>query len=650
MWSHSDQQSQETLRRLVCFVGLVVIPGLGLAASPRNLLLITIDTLRADHLSCNGARNVATPNLDRLVGEGVNFSRARASVPLTLPSHVSILTGNYPPTHGVRDNAASRLPESQLTLSEVLHATGYETAAFLGSFVLDRRFGLSQGFDLYDDQVAEAPEMLESLEAERNAEVVFTAFESWFSSRETDNPFFAWLHFYDPHAPYTPPEPYATRYKSDPYAGEVAYVDEIVGRVVTHLEESDLLERTAIAVVGDHGEGLGQHGERTHSLLIYNSTLHVPMMLFAPGLIEQGSRVDSLVRTIDLAPTLLELLGQQQDLGEGQSLMPLIAGGTEDPSASANESERFAYSESLYAQMNLGWSPVRGLETETHRLILGPDPELYDVRSDPGEQHDLAATRPEIVSELTQQLDDLNLTPGPADPAQQAPDMDPETVEQLRSLGYLSGASPSDVVGGEGSGVSPRDNVGAWEQIEVGLQYYAQGDFPSAAQRFETVLDSHPKTPLLYEYLGSSYERSGRNGEAERVYRDALGKGIESSEFHLGLARIAIGRGNDALAEKELLAVLDLERLSVVGHHTLGDLYRRQKEFKKAQEQYRSALEINPSYLYAWNGLGMTLGSLRDDPGALEAFRQAVSVAPESPLPYLNLASQLDQIGKIAEA
>jgi len=634
---------------MVSVMGMLANAGAEAEAPPRNLLLITIDTLRADHLSCNGAQNVATPNLDRLARGGANFDRARSSVPLTLPSHASLLTGNYPPTHGVRDNTASRLPESQLTLSEVLRSNGYETAAFLGSFVLDRRFGLEQGFDIYDDRVSKTPEMLESLEAERNAGAVFDAFESWLSSREAEGPFFAWLHFYDPHAPYAPPEPYATRYKSDPYAGEVAHVDEIVGRVVTHLEEAALLERMVIAVVGDHGEGLGQHGERTHSLLIYNSTLHVPMILFAPGLIEPGSRVESLVRTIDLAPTLLDLLAVPEELGEGRSLSTLLGKSQKSP-VGESESGPLSYSESLYAKLNLGWSSVRGLETETHRLILGPDPELYDVTADPGEMLDLASARPEVVAKMTQQLDQLNLQHDPADTALMAPDIDPETVEQLRSLGYLSGSSASGAVIGKDGEVNPRKYIGDWERIEEGLRYYAQGDYANAAERFESVLEVHTETPLLYEYLGSCYERSRKTAEAERVYLSALDLGLESSEFHLGLARVSMAQGDDRKAEDELLTALDLDPLSVVGHHTLGDVYRSRKDLQKAAEQYRAALEINPSYLYAWNGLGMTLGSQGDDSGALEAFQQAVKVAPDSPLPYLNLAVQLERMGRIAEA
>ena len=611
------------------------------------MLLITIDTLRADHLSCNGARNVATPHLDRLAREGVNFTRARAAVPLTLPSHASILTGEYPPTHGIRDNASARLAESHLTLAEALEDEGYETAAFLGSFVLDRRFGLAQGFDIYDDKVAEAPEHLESLEAERSADAVFAAFQAWLDSTQASRPFFAWLHFYDPHAPYTPPEPFASRFRSDPYAGEVAYVDEVVGRVLTRLEERALLQQIVLAVVGDHGEGLGEHGERTHSLLIYNSTLHVPLILFAAGRVEPGRSVDTLVRTIDLAPTLLELLGLPRDFGEGRSLVPLIEKGGGESEENGSGLIPVAYSESLYAQRNLGWSSLRGVETGTHRLILGPQPELYDLARDPGEQSDLANARPEIVSDLIQVLDQMGSESDAVE--SQSTAVDPTTVEQLRSLGYLTGGA-SEASAREGGGVSPRDNVAVWEEIEVGLREYAQSDFVGAARRFEAVLKTHPETPLLYEYLGSCYERSGRNGEAQRVYRRALDRGLVSPEFHLGLARVAIARGDVAEAEKELSIAIGLDPLSVVAHQTLGDLYRGRRDFEQGREHYRAALEINPSYVYAWNGLGMSLGALGDESGALDAFQQAVKVAPDSPQPHMNLAVQLERMGRIDDA
>jgi len=263
----------------ICFCTAQVVSAAepSIADKTPNLLLITLDTLRADYLSCNGSKKVHTPHLDRLAQGGVNFTRARTSVPLTLPAHASIMTGNYPPLHGVRDNGGYRLAEEQLTLAEILHGQGYETAAFIGAFVLDRRFGLAQGFNVYDEGRWGNAGGLENLAAERSGDAVRDAFTNWLESRAGGQPFFAWVHLYDPHAPHNPPEAFRKRFADDPYAGEVAYTDAVVGKIVKDLESHKLLDSTLIAVVGDHGEGLGEHGERTHSLLIYNSTIHVPM-------------------------------------------------------------------------------------------------------------------------------------------------------------------------------------------------------------------------------------------------------------------------------------------------------------------------------------------------------------------------------------
>jgi arylsulfatase A-like enzyme len=302
----------------ICLCGGRLVNGAepSTANTTPNLLLITLDTVRADHLSCNGSKKVQTPHLDLLARAGVNFTRARTSVPLTLPAHASIMTGTYPPVHGVRDNGSFRLPEEQLTLAEVLAGHGYETAAFIGAFVLDRDFGLGQGFDDYDEGHWGNINTIESLAAERNADAVYDAFSDWLESRNRGRRFFAWIHLYDPHAPYVPPEPFRKRYASDPYAGEIAYTDSVVGKIVADLESRKLLGSTLIAVVGDHGEGLGEHGEQTHSLLIYNSTLHVPMLLFSPRLVPAGKTIDQLTRTIDLAPTILDYLGLQRSFGK----------------------------------------------------------------------------------------------------------------------------------------------------------------------------------------------------------------------------------------------------------------------------------------------------------------------------------------------
>ncbi len=621
----------------------------------RNLVLLTLDTVRADALGVNGSRTARTPNLDRLARTGVNFTLARAPAPLTLPSHASILTGLYPPAHGVRDNGAYRLADEQVALAEVLREQGYETAAFVGSFVLDRRFGLAQGFDLYDDDVTRDPAMLERYEAERPAGAVFEAFDRWLGVRDQRSgpaspPFFAWLHLYDPHAPYEPPEPFASRYAADPYAGEIAYVDEIAGRVVDALDRRGLAHRTLLAVAGDHGEGLGQHGEATHALFIYNSTLHVPLLLHAPGLLPVRVEVDEVVRLIDLAPTLLDYLGIPAALGEGVSLRPLVRRyGREGEGEPVAGGELTAYGESLYGELHLRWSPLYALESEGFKLILAPQPELYDLAADPGETTNLYAARPEVARRLQGELGRIADLDAPRDPVLAAPP-DDETAARLRSLGYLSGSRPASRPGREGTAPDPKGKLAVWQQIQLATAHLGRGDDRTAAQVIAELLAAEPDIPLLYDYLGAAYVRLGEWAEAERVYRLAIDRGLATAANHAELGFLLARRDDAAAAEQAFLTAIQLDPASVVAHHRLGDLYRRTERHPDAIEHYRQALEINPAYVFAWNGLGMALAASGADDAALAAFRQAVEEAPANAPSLYNLAVQLERMARRTEA
>jgi len=605
-----------------------------------SLLLITLDTLRADYLSCNGSKKVHTPHLDRLAQGGVNFTRARTSAPLTLPAHASIMTGNYPPVHGVRDNGTYRLPDEQLTLAEVLHGQGYETAAFIGAFVLDRHFGLAQGFDVYDEGSWGNVDMLENLAAERSADAVHDAFSNWLKGRAGARPFFAWVHLYDPHAPYIPPEPFRKRFADDPYAGEIAYTDAVVGKIVEDLESQKLLDSTLVAVVGDHGEGLGEHGERTHSLLIYNSTIHVPMLLYLPGLIPSGKTVEHLTRTIDLAPTILDYLGVSQTVGQGTSLRPLVEGKSPDE-------EILAYSESLYPSLNLGWSELRGLEAGEHRFILAPRSELYDLKEDPGERENRIDSNPTMGVRLERSLESLMESMRPSvGRARQA--VDPQTEEMLRSLGYIS--TSHSLPRGESSLVDPKDRLGLWNDIQSGLFFFSQGDYAGALDILNKALAQEKDIPIVYAHIGWSHIRLNQYDDAERVYREALEHGIESAEFHANLGLIYYYRGDFAKAEQELRIALTVEEISVPAHYRLADVYRATKNYTKAVEHYRRVLEINPSYVYALNGLGMALAMAGKNEEALAAFRDAVRIEPEMAPGYLNLAVHLERMKQLSEA
>jgi arylsulfatase A-like enzyme/Tfp pilus assembly protein PilF len=638
---------QKSLVVGIWILGLAFLDTTSLVAEQTdiNVVLITLDTVRADHLSCNGSTSAKTPHLDALARGGVNFTRTRASVPLTLPSHASILTASYPPTHTVRDNGTFRLPDDRLTLAEVLAEHGHDTAAFVGSFVLDRRFGLAQGFDLYDDRTWSDVSMLENLEAERNAGAVYAAFERWLDTRGESRPFFAWIHFDDPHAPYDPPEPFRSRCAEDPYAGEIAYADDIIGRLVGDLESRGFGRGTVVAVVGDHGEGLGEHAEGTHSLLIYNSTLHVPMLIHAPGLVPAGKVVNGLTRTIDLAPTLLDLLGISADLGEGESLRRLIdiGEGEEGGASSAGDP---VYSESLYPRLHLGWSELRALESGVYKLIQAPEPELYDIVTDPGERRNLADRQPQIVADLQQRL--AELTEG--DSVAEVGSLDPEAIAKLRTLGYLSSSAPAPAATEEGSAIDPKSKMADWGRIQRGIFEFSSGDYGAAASIFEEVSATNSDVLLVYDYLGSSHMGLEQWSQAERVYREALAKGLESASFHLDLGLIHEQRGEVVPAMRELRAALALDSGNVTARFHLGNLLRRAGRTEQAAGQYRQAIEINPDYVYAWNGLGMTLATAGRHPEALAAFRRVVEIDPDGARGYYNLAVQLERMRHPAEA
>lgn len=619
-------------RFVICFLLILLLLPTVAFSAPRNVILITIDTLRADYVSYNGSKHVQTPNLDRLARQGANFTRARTPVPLTLPSHASIMTGLYPSSHGVRDNGTFRLSESQITLAQILKRKGYTTAAFIGSFVLDHRFGLAQGFDIYEDRTWAKIAMLENPEAERNAEHVYKSFVQWWKKCDKSKPFFIWIHFYDPHAPYEPPAPFRERYKTNPYAGEVASTDSVVGKLIKDLETSGTLQNSIVAMVGDHGEGLGEHQENSHSVLIYNSTLHVPMILFAPDLIAGETQIHSLSRTIDLAPTLLDYLGFAKTLGEGFSLRTAIEGG--------KAPEIPSYSESLYPEFNLGWSSLHGIEAGKFHFILAPKPELYYLPTDPGEKQNRVKDFSQVADQLRNKLAPfLEKKPG----VQEA--LDSETQEKLRSLGYVSG---TEIQGG--SRADPKDKMEIWNQMQFGMSLSRYGNCRKAIAVFEEILAREKNTLLVYDYLGSCYKKEDQWDKAEGLYRNALDQGIAAPAFHMNLGILYHRKKNLDSAEREMQKAIQLNKLSVEAHYHMGNILRDKRDWKRALPAYQEALRINPDYVYARNALGRTYAFLGENKEALEAFRQSVQTDPANAAAHFNLAVQLEKMKQRKEA
>ena len=367
-----------------------------------NIVLITLDTTRADHLGCyapSAAKAPKTPHLDALAARGTRFANATAQVPLTLPSHASIMTGAYPIVHGVRDMEGFVLDPAHPTLASIAQAHGFSTAAVVGARVLAKTFGLSHGFGHYDDDMSGRPEDAQagSVVAERRAEVVTQRALDWLK-QNGEKKFFLWVHYFDPHAPYDPPEPYKRAYAGDPYSGEIAYMDQEAGRLLQGLQQMGLENHTLVAVLGDHGESLGEHGEMTHGVFLYDSTMHVPLILAGPG-VPRGKVIAGQVRSIDVMPTLLAFLnlepGQE---AQGVSLWPQISQDT------PLHVTGYSYGETLYPRTYMGWSELRAMRTDAWKLVLAPRPELYNLEHDPGESHNLYKDSPADADRLRKQL------------------------------------------------------------------------------------------------------------------------------------------------------------------------------------------------------------------------------------------------------
>jgi choline-sulfatase len=401
---------------------------------PRAVLLVTLDTVRADRLSPYGFVDVAVPHLDRLGREGVVFDQATSVAPLTLPAHASLLTGLLPPAHGVRDNAGAPLAPDALTLAEILGAAGFRTAAFVGSDVLHPDRGLNQGFDRYGGVARNSKR---PTKGQRPADEVVSEAIQWMNE-VGDVPFFLWTHLYDPHRPYDPPEPFASRYGSDLYVGEIAYADSQIGRLFDALDRRQLSEKTLVIVAGDHGESLGEHGERDHGVFIYESVLRIPLIIRAPGVTPR--RVSPVVRLIDVMPTVLDALGQPAPAIDGISLLELMRGGR-GPALEA-------YSESEYPR-RLGWSPLRALRDGRFKLIDAPRPELFDLEHDPFEMRNVYHERRQTADAMMQRLKTVGRARRPTkDPSGADAPVPPHLRERLAALGYVSTAARPEPAGG----------------------------------------------------------------------------------------------------------------------------------------------------------------------------------------------------------
>jgi len=560
-------------------------PRLGGAGKGYDVLLVTLDTTRADHLGCYGDATARTPTLDGIAGHGLLFRDAVTVAPLTAPAHASILTGLYPPSHGVRSNGLYRLAQKHETLAEILSRAGYETAAFVSSFVLDRRFGFDQGFQTYDDRVA--PKVSLGMEPimERDATQVSQAFLDWLGSRSTERPFFAWLHYYDPHIAYAPPAEFARQLPERPYDGEIAYMDSQLGRVLAALESAGRLDRTLLVVVADHGEALGQHGEHSHGYFIYDEVVRVPLILSAPALFARDGGVDDrTVSVVDLAPTILDLLGiPPTSPMDGQSL--LSREGTDRPPA---------YVESLDPYLEHGWAPLFGLRDASWKYIRAPRPELYDLLSDPGETANLEAddalrSERERLSAALERL--IAAWPDPEEVARTAAPLDSETRARLQALGYAGTVSMPR--GDDGPLADPKDRIGAYDRFQKASFAADTGRLDQAVSMLRELVRETPGDRAAWVELAEAYALLGRTAESEATVRKALSLGLDPDSLML-LAQILVSEGRVEEVDPLIDDALEIDPRFGTALVVRGDLAVKQGRFDDAAEQYRKAAEVDP--------------------------------------------------------
>ncbi|MCJ7487896.1 MAG: sulfatase-like hydrolase/transferase, partial [Candidatus Aminicenantes bacterium] len=634
-----------------------------------NVLLVTLDTTRADRLGCYGYLGGKTPNLDALAAAGVLFQNVYAQVPLTLPSHCSIMTGTTPLSHGIHNNGGYVLSPERTTLAEMLKARGFRTAAFVASFSVDSRFGLDQGFDLYDDSF-QAGLPFKPVNSERRADTVAALFSAWLDGQDGE-PFFAWVHFFDPHLPYRPPAPYDREFSSNPYDGEIAFMDEAVGTVVGKLREKNLLERTLVVLAGDHGEAFGEKVETGHGVFLYEETLKVPLILHASGRLAEGKVVSSRVRLTDIVPTVLDMVGLPVPAEvEGQSLLPLASG--------KKEKGRETYIETFYPRENYGWSELVGLISGDWKYIRAPKSELYNLRTDPAETRNEAGSSGETVAGLDRKLEDLvrksgGLAAGPSRP------LKAEEQERLRSLGYVNFSGG----GAASSAADPKDKLDVLKLAQIAEGFELEGRYAEAKDAYTRLLELVPDSPASYVNLSLSEARLKEFDEAIVTLRLGTERMPDSAVLHVRLGHTYLVTGRPAEALVSMDRVIALEPRNVDAYTAAASALDALGRKAEARDYLEKAIAVEPENIFLRMSLAMNLAStgdlaraievykalVADNPvdhvlrqhlgvaygvagdyaSSVESFKQAIAIIP-TPTAYLNLAVALKKSGDVPAA
>lgn len=636
-----------------------------------NILLVTLDTTRADRLGAYGYPGARTPALDSMAAGGVRFTNAYCPVPMTLPSHSSILTGTTPLYHKVHNNGTYYLNTDIVTLTERLKERGYRTAAFVSSFNVDSRFGVAKGFDVFDDRFRD-DEMIKTFRSERRAGETTAAFLQWLDGRP-NGPFFSWIHYYDPHTPYDPPSPFKEEFASNRYQGEIAYMDSCFAKVLERLREKGLLERTLIVIASDHGEAMGEREELGHGVFIYDVTMKVPLLFHAPRNLPKGLVVDSRVRLIDIMPTVLDALKMPVgSVVQGTSLLPYMEGRKKD--------DLPCYLESYYPLETYGWSELVGLIDGGWKFIRAPRPELYDLKTDPGETKDLVQKQAGKASAMMKKLTEV-IAVNSSSLALSRRKLSREEEERLRSLGYVG--SDASVRVGKGPLPDPKDMM-----REFNILYRAKTEewdekWDDAEKDYREMIRLQPD--VAWRYVDMAIFLSGRKRlpEAIDVLRQGLGRLPDSFVLLTRLAHLEMLSGRYDEAYEMSRAALRIDPKHFDALVIAGGVEDVRGNWGAAEGFYRQALEVEPENIKVQMKYAFVLGALGrgeeaakidealkaefpDDPRLLQDLgviyaglgrldlaeknvRKAVEVQP-SPETWFNLASVLEQSGKLVEA
>lgn len=643
------------LRLAGCLVAALLLPACGADRDPRNLMVVTMDTTRADRLGCYGRSSAMTPNLDRLAEEGFLFLHCSTAVPLTTPSHSTIFTGMYPPAHGVRDNGLFVLPEHVTTLAELMKGAGRATGAAVGSFPVTREFGLAQGFDYFNDHITVAEEDFRGRRQvpsrgvffdERPAPWVNDAILPWLDEH-MDQPFFAWIHYWDPHQPHIPPPPFSETFANDLYQGEIAYADQALGALLERLRRSGSYDRTVIVVVGDHGEGCGEHNEETHSMLLYDATIRVPLIIRVPGW-EGGQRIRQRVGTVDILPTLAELFNLSLPAGvQGRSLVQAMRGEGDDATGTGSY-----YAETLSPRLSQGWGELRALIDGSYKYVHGPRPELYDLDSDPGELTNLLHEEPEVAEAMRSRLADTISRIASDRSVEAAVTPDQDTLERLAALGYISagGEEPASLREElRDDGEAPQDRVGDNSLVSAAKQQIFRENYLAAKESALRLVELDADNPYYQGMLATAYLGLGQAEEAARIAEQVENVVPQNEGVFL---QAAVQLFNAGLEQRAVELARKLESASPSGpaHYIVGEMYATLGDVDSYRKQLERALAADASYLPARLSLAILLAQLGESDAAEAEFERLLADSPLHVLGRTNYGIFLAHSGQLGQA